>query len=641
MCAGESKEEQQQESTIMWSALKADLGEFVATVKDESATVLTPQQQREADEDSQFSREQQENEHGIIMGEDGEVIYEDDDGGAMMEEIDRLVREEETFTEPLDAQDEEVMAFLKDFDVEQKTNDISKLLKEYPETLQVQFEYLVPTQISYKEFWERYYFRCDEERIQRHWEEEQEALRKAREEAIANTVRGVKNLFGGAVKAVSSTLQAADDGVDAVTASPFESTPPPSGTGGGLFGAAGRPPFVMNTAVDEDDDESEEELGWDDDEDDLDEEEEEEEYEEQESEEITFSGGKSEEIEKLTEQLSQAMEERDQLHNTVEMQVQEISRLKSGDTSGPASKASDDALEKLKMQLFEKDSELAALKASLEDTQDDSKDGASRKDAAKLASQERELEQLREAVGSKDSEITALKEELDGASAQIAQLLAECEAVKSMSGKSDAEVSELKDELDKSSAEVEKLIAERDSVTEAHARAAEEKEELEMQLSTIREQLSASQSEAEMLRQTVETVNSGTESQATSALEEAAAAKAQVDSLTAEVEDLKGNLHFMTGRAEHLERELQEAKDAMKKQEAEFARKLADEVAKVNAEHEQLSSGTQNSESTGVKIAPPTPPKEDAAPATVTKIERAASEDEDDWGDECKCRMHG
>jgi uncharacterized coiled-coil DUF342 family protein len=616
----------------MWSALKADLGEFVATVKDESATVLTPQQQREADEDSQFSREQQENEHGIIMGEDGEVIYEDDDGGAMMEEIDRLVREEETFTEPLDAQDEEVMAFLKDFDVEQKTNDISKLLKEYPETLQVQFEYLVPTQISYKEFWERYYFRCDEERIQRHWEEEQEALRKAREEAIANTVRGVKNLFGGAVKAVSSTLQAADDGVDAVTASPFESTPPPSGTGGGLFGAVGRPPFVMNTAVDEDDDESEEELGWDDDEDDLDEEEEEEEYEEQESEEITFSGGKSEEIEKLTEQLSQAMEERDQLHNTVEMQVQEISRLKSGDTSGPASKASDDALEKLKMQLFEKDSELAALKASLEDTQDDSKDGASRKDAAKLASQERELEQLREAVGSKDSEITALKEELDGASAQIAQLLAECEAVKSMSGKSDAEVSELKDELDKSSAEVEKLIAERDSVTEAHATAAEEKEELEMQLSTLREQLSASQSEAEMLRQTVETVSSGTESQATFALEEAAAAKAQVDSLTAEVEDLKGNLHFMTGRAEHLERELQEAKDAMKKQEAEFARKLADEVAKVNAEHEQLSSGTQNSESTGVKIAPPTPPKEDAAPAT--KIERAASEDEDDWGDE-------
>ena len=228
----------------------------------------------ESDDDggAQFSHEnvQQHHEHGIIMGEDGDVIYEDSDGGAMMEEIDRLVREEETFTEPLDAQDEEVISFLSDFNVENKTDDISKLLEEYPETLQVQFESLVPTQISYKEFWERFYFRCDEERIQRQWEEEQEAARKAREEAIANTVRGVKNLFGGAVKAVSSTLQAADDGVDAVTTSPFESTPPPSGTGGGLFGAAGRPPFVMNTAVDEDDDESEEEIGWDDDEDDLD-----------------------------------------------------------------------------------------------------------------------------------------------------------------------------------------------------------------------------------------------------------------------------------------------------------------------------------------------------------------------------------
>ena len=54
-----------------------------------------------------------------------------------------------------------------------------------------------------------------------------------------------------------------------------------------------------------------------------------------------------------------------------------------------------------------------------------------------------------------------------------------------------------------------------------------------------------------------------------------------------------------------------------KKQEAEFARKLADEIAKVNAEHEQLSSGTQNSESTGVKIAAP---EEDAAPATSPRL---------------------
>jgi len=610
----------------------------VTTVKDESTTVLASQKSggedgalggdaaREQDDDE----EEEEHGHGIIMGEDGDVIYEDSDAGAMMEEIDNLVREEETFTDPLDEQDEEVVQFLRDFDVEKMTDDISKLLEEYPDTLQVQFETLVPTQISYKQFWERYFFRCDEERIQREWDEEQEAARKAREEAIANTVRGVKNLFGGAVKAVSSTLQAADDGVDAVTTSPFESTLPPTGTrSGGMFGASGRPPFVMNTAVDEDDDEEEEELGWDDDEEDFDEEEEEEDYAEGESEEITFSGGKNEEVEKLTEQLTQAMEEPDQLHTTVEMQAEEITRLKSGDASGPSPKVSD-ALDKLKMQLFEKDSELAALKASLEDTHDDSKESVSKKDAAKLASQERELEQLRGDVAAKESEISALKQELDESSAQVAKLLSECDSEKLASAKQGEETVELNQQLEMASAEVERLLAECESVKAVHATTEVEKKELAMQVATLQEQLAASQSEAEMLRQTVETVSSGTESQVTSATEEAAAAKAQVDTLTAQVEELRGNIHFATGRADHLERELEEAKNALKKQEAEFSAKLAEEIAKVNAEHEQLSSGTQNSESTGVKVAAP---KEEPAPATVTKIE-ANHEDDDDWGDD-------
>ena len=612
----------------------------MSTVKDESSTVLASQRSGGGDDGAlggdNVDQQEEEHGHGIIMGEDGDVIYEDSDGGAMMEEIDGLVREEETFTEPLDTEDEEVIQFLNDFDVETKTDDISKLLEEYPDTLQVQFETLVPTHISYKEFWERYYFRCDEERIQRQWDLEQEAARKAREEAIANTVRGVKNLFGGAVKAVSSTLQAADDGVDAVTASPFQFAPPPTDAHKSMFGASGRPPFVYNTAVDEDDDEEEEELGWDDDEEDDEEEDEDEEdedegYNEGESEEITFSGGKNEEIEKLTEQLAQAMEERDQLHNTVEMQSEEIARLRSGETGGTPSKANSSALEKLKMELFEKDSELAALKASLEDTHDDSKESATKKDAAKLASQEREIEQLRDAIAANESEISELKQELDMSSTQVEKLLAECDSEKKGSAMKEAEISELKEELDKSSAEVERLLAECDSEKAAHATASAREKELEMLVKTLEEQLAASQSEAEMLRETLETVSSGTESHISSAVEDATAAKAQMDALTAQVKDLKGNLHFATGRADRLERELQDAKDALKKQDTEFAATLADEIAKINAEHEQLSSGTQNSESTGVEVVAP---KEETAPATVTKIESTADVDEDDWGDD-------
>ena len=429
----------------MWAALRSDLEEFVTTVKDESATVLAAatasDDQEDIKDEEEEKQQQKEQQRGIIVGEDGDIVYEDYDGGAVMEEIDRLICEEETFLEPLDTEHEEVSKFLSDFNVESKTDDISKWLEENPETLQVQFENLVPTQISYKEFWERFYFRCDAQRIQLQWEREKEEKRKARAEAFAAGVQGVKNLFGGAVKAVSSSLAAADEGVDAVTASPFQSATPSLGAGAGgihLFGASGRPPFVMNTAVDEDDEEEEEEeLGWDDDEEDL-EDDEDEAYEEGESEEVVeFSGGKDEELEKLMLQLTQATEERDQLHNTVEMQAKEIARLVSGDSSGAVETNEQKALEKLKMELFEKDAELAALKASLEDTHEDSKENIAKKDGAKLAAQERELELLRGAavdnendISQLKTEISILKQELDKAVANFEQLQVESESDK-------------------------------------------------------------------------------------------------------------------------------------------------------------------------------------------------------------------
>jgi hypothetical protein len=569
------------------------------------------------------------------VGEDGDVIYEDYDRGAVMEEIDRLICEEETFLEPLDTQDEEVTQFLSEFDIESKTDDISKLLDENPETLQVQFECLVPTQISYKEFWERFYFRCDEERIQRQWEREQEEKRKARAEAIAAGVQGVKNLFGGAVKAVSSTLNKADESVDAVTASPFQSMPPPQGASAGgihLFGASGRPPFVMNTAVDEDDDEEEEELGWDDDEEDL-EDSEDEEYEEGDSEEVVeFSGGKDEELEKLMQQLTIATEERDQLHNTVEMQAKEIARLQSGDTSGGVVETKghhEKAMEKLKMELFEKGAELAALKASLEDTHEDSQESAAKKDGAKVAAQERELEQLRGAAVDKENDISGLKteiskltQELDKAVANADQLRAELESDKKALATALAEKEELEEQLRAAS----------ESDKEALAATFAEKNELEALVKTLQEKLAAvSQPDADSLRQTMESSNSGTASQILAAQNETTAAKTKAETLATELDELKGNLHFTTGRADHLEVELQEAKDALKKHQAEFAAKLADEIAKVHMEHEQLSSDTTHSESTGVNVDVPS-----AAPPTVTRIPSAPDkhDEEEDWGDD-------
>ena len=132
------------------------------------------------------------------------------------------------------------------------------------------------------------------------------------------------------------------------------------------------------------------------------------------------------------------------------------------------------------------------------------------------------------------------------------------------------------------------------------------------------------------LRQTMESSNSNTLSEIMTLQSETVAAKAEVESLTTEVEELKGNLDFTSGRANHLEVELQEAKDALKKQEAEFAVKLADEIAKLHLENEQLSADSPHSESTGVQIPSPS-----AAPPLVTKLSRnTGDDDEEDWGDD-------
>jgi predicted nucleic acid-binding Zn-ribbon protein len=383
----------------------------------------------------------------------------------------------------------------------------------------------------------------------------------------------------------------------------------------------------MNTAVDEDDDEEEEEeLGWDDDEEDL-EDDEDEGYDEGDSEEVVeFSGGKDEELEKLMQQLTQATEERDQLHNTVEMQAKEIARLKSGDTSGAVETKEQKALEKLKMELFEKNAELAALKASLEDTHEDSEEGVAKKDSAKLAAQERELKQLRGAAVDKETDISQLKteiskltQELDEAVANFEHLHVESESDK----KALATVLAEKEELE------EQLRAALESNKKALVATSVEKEELETLVKTLQEQLAASRSDLDSLHQAMESSNSKTVSHIMTLQSETVAAKAQVESLTTEVEELKGNLHFTSGRADHLEVELQEAKDALKKQEAEFAMKLADEIAKVHLEHEQLSADSPHSESTGVQIPAPS-----AAPPLVTKMPSNNGDDEEDWGDD-------
>jgi BSD domain len=74
----------------------------------------------------------------------------------------------------------ETSVFLASFDITEKT----ALLKKHPDTLKARFEELVPVQVSYQDFWQRFFFRYDVDRIIRVWTAKDERIRVARKEPM-------------------------------------------------------------------------------------------------------------------------------------------------------------------------------------------------------------------------------------------------------------------------------------------------------------------------------------------------------------------------------------------------------------------------------------------------------------------------
>lgn len=184
-----------------------------------------------------------------------------------------------------------------------------------------------------------------------------------------------------------------------------------------------RPPFVLNTAVDESGDEEQEEedeeLGWDD---------EEEADGEEESHQIEF---KDEQKEKLEESLKQALEERDQLQQTVHLQAKEIAALrKSGEIFTKAE------VDHLKIQLFEKESEIAAIKAGQLSGFD-------------VESKEAELASVVEALSKAEQKLA----EVEAENALLQAKLAEKQPEANMSADYETKIDQLSDALRKSDEE--------------------------------------------------------------------------------------------------------------------------------------------------------------------------------------------
>lgn len=116
---------------------------------------------------------------------------------------------ESTYTEPIikrggqqktPEEIAEIKSYLSDFyrTIYKRSDECQAVLREHPNTVGVHYANLVDKQISYEDFWQRYYFRCSEERIIAEWDHASNEARKARavrvEEIQQSLQKGLRNI---------------------------------------------------------------------------------------------------------------------------------------------------------------------------------------------------------------------------------------------------------------------------------------------------------------------------------------------------------------------------------------------------------------------------------------------------------------
>lgn len=438
----------------MWSALRSDLKEFTSSLANDGNQVIQMIEKTLVEEPSHKRSEgsddgEYDESPSILIGEDGEVAYighsnsEGNDAESVSSAIQEAIRrmaDEDTYLEPLltrevngtkisflndgpenrlesssiiddlnyprvesgalvfsDDDDPSVIEFLQTFDIQSKTDEISAILEENPDSVQILFESLVPVRLTYEQFWQRYFYRCDENRIRNEWDAYDEQMRRERQEIIDRGKQTVSNLFGGALKLVKrvgnqengeklSTYEKYQAELEQKKKSMRLSSRNSSYSRksddenpsllGSLFQGS-RPPFVMNTAVDDEEyvenkeDNDGDSFGWG-----TDEEEQEESDEEDQSiddssnveHEISFESPKpSTEPDILlgpdvNADLDQLREERYQLHETIAMLRKQVHDLSASMTENSNHVEEKD----LMTQLTVKDSEVKLLKEKLE-----------------------------------------------------------------------------------------------------------------------------------------------------------------------------------------------------------------------------------------------------------------------------------
>lgn len=347
---------------------------------------------------------------------------------------------------------EKVQAFLETFDLSSKTDAISTILSGNS-TVQEYFQTLVPLVLTYEQFWQRYFYRCNAMRIQVKWDDLEAQKALERRERVKKGVENVQKLWGGALNAVKGVTSNVTNGTEKsekkesilskyqaelqqlgaqVGARSFDSNEQSGNDGSSMklgLGIFGGPRYASDSEdekADHEDGEEEyedDEFGWGSEEEDDDEDDEDVSLDDphNESEEITFTTPPiitQEELDELRSSLKQFQEEKEKLQERIELQGEELIHLKEDKASSRDSLAvvnGDKEEQHLKLLLFEKDAEIAALKASLEDsTREDHIEETNKQDEM-LLSKTKEVEKMHSLLKIKEKEFKKANQDLTNA----------------------------------------------------------------------------------------------------------------------------------------------------------------------------------------------------------------------------------
>jgi len=346
----------------------------------------------------------------------------------------------------------------------------------------------------------------------------------------------------------------------------------------------------------------------------------------------------------------------DQLHQTIEMQRVEIERFKilleSSTTNQVNSDCASSEVEQLRLEIFEKDTEIVALRAKLHDTDEDDHDEDDSEYTQTMTKKQylelkNEMKSLQAALAEKNQEVLLAREEMAKALDAKDQIYA-------------SEVLRLKSEIENLTQSVPPPSAEGDSsefllsmqqkleekdtlIAEAEDHRLEQCAQYESTLSNLSEKLNYANESLEEARETISSLKHSLDETNKSVSE----LQVALASSRAENSALREQVVAMQSRVNSLTEDLKLANASIKEREAYFAKRLQEELENRKGESPESSfSSTVNVDSNMLSSPPPSLGSQPLADLSASVIKQASNsnflnaeatagegQDEDDWGD--------